>query len=319
MRTALFALLLSVAATSASGQEWPSRTITWIVPFPAGGTVDQPARLLAEQFREALNWQIVVENKPGASGMIGTSQVARSAADGYTWGFVFDTHVTNPTLQPNITYDSEKDLRPVFQLGRVPFVIVTNPDQPFKSFVDVVKAAKAKPRTLNYAVTGLGTLGHLTMAQLQATTGTELVAVPYRGGPPAVQDVLANHVPLYIGSPTLVVEHVKAGRLRPLAYTGRNRSTLLPDVPTLGEQGFGDFTAQAFIGVVAPAGVPKDILDQMAAHLRRAAQEPKIKGWANQVAGLELDAAGPAEFERYLSDETARWRQVIRTQSIRLE
>lgn len=177
-------------------QPWPSRPMTWVVPFPAGGTVDQPARLMADYLRESLGWQIVIENKTGASGMIGTQQVAKSPPDGYTWGFVFDTHVTNPTLQANPTFDVQKDLQAVMMLGRVPFVIVSNPQQPYKTFAEVVAEAKKKPKSISYAIIGTGTLSHLTMVQLQNSHMFELVAVPYRGGPPAVQDVLANHVPL---------------------------------------------------------------------------------------------------------------------------
>lgn len=182
-------------------QPWPSRPMTWVVPFPAGGTVDQPARIMADYLRETLGWQIVVENKTGASGMIGTQQIAKSAPDGYTWGFVFDTHITNPTLQANPTFDVQKDLQAVMMLGRVPFVIVANPQQPYKNFAEVVAEAKKKPKSLSYAIIGAGTLSHLTMVQLQNSHGFELVPVPYRGGPPAVQDVLANHVPFILARP----------------------------------------------------------------------------------------------------------------------
>jgi tripartite-type tricarboxylate transporter receptor subunit TctC len=319
-RSICTALCLSVMtfAASQAQQSWPTRPITWIVPFPAGGTVDQPARLMAEYLRETLGWQIVVDNKPGASGMLGTQQVARAAADGYTWGFVFDTHLTNPTLQPHIAFDNRKDLQPVMMLGRVPFVIVTNPQQPYKTFADVIAAARVKPKSISYAIIGAGSLSHLTMVQLQGLHGYEVVAVPYRGGPPAVQDVLANHVPLYIGSPTLTLEHIRAGRLRALAYTGQARSVLLPDVPTLVEQGLGHFSAQAFIGVLGPAGVPQSILDRFNEELRKAVDQPKIQKWLVEVAGMEMAAGSAEDFQTYIDVETARWREVIETNKIEL-
>ncbi len=293
--------------------------MTWVVPFPAGGTVDQPARLMAEYLRESLGWQIVVENKSGASGMIGTQQVVKSPADGYTWGLVFDTHVTNPTLQTGATFDVQKDLQPVMMLGRLPFFIVANPQQPYKSFADVVAEAKKKPKSISYAIIGAGSLSHLAMVQLQNSHEFELVAVPYRGGPPAVQDVLANHVPLYIGSPTLTLEHIRAGKLRALAYTGDKRSVLLPDVPTLAEQGFRNFSAQAFIGVVAPAGVPAPILERFHAELMKAAGQPKIQKWMAEVAGMESATGSQEDFKNYIASELDRWRKVIVQNQIKLE
>lgn len=305
-------------APSLAEQTWPSRSMTWVVPFPAGGTVDQSARLMSDHLREKLGWQIVILNKPGASGMIGTETVARARPDGYTWGFVFDTHVTNPTIQPNITYDTATEFQPVLMLGRVPFLIVTHPKTPYANFAEVVAAARKAPKTIPYGIIGIGSLSHLTIADLQKLYDFELNPVAYRGGPPAVQDVIGAHIPLYIGSPALTIEYIKGGQLRALAYTGKTRSALLPDVPTLSEQGFAGFSAQTFIGVVGPAGMQHPIPEKFEAALRDALVQPRMQKWMQEVAGMEVSASGPQEFKAYLETETARWRRVIKDQNIKL-
>lgn len=312
-------LAVLTAAAPANGQErWPTKAVHWIVPFPAGGTVDQVARMISERVREAVGQPIIIENRPGASGMLGTSVVAKSPPDGYMWGFVFDTHVVNPSLISKMPYDTRKDLQPVMQVTRVPMVIVANPAQPYRDFTDVVTAAKAKPESISFASVGNGSLAHLMMTLLQIENGFRLVHVPYKGGPPAVQDLLAGHVPLYAASPVLVLQHIRAGRLRALAYTGRQRSPLLPDVSTLSEQGFRGFQAQAFIGVVAPAGIPKSILDRFHAVLTSALGVPDVREKIGNL-GMEIVGSSPEEFRAYLDSEVDRWGKVVRENGIRAD
>ena len=243
---------------SAGAQNWPSGIIKIIVPFPPGGTVDPIARLVQTGLQQRLGATIVIENKPGGSGSAGTAAVAKSAPDGNTWLFVFDTHAVNPFLQ-NLPFDTEKDLDPVVLIGTAPNVLATHPSRPYKTFADVIDAAKAKPDTLTYASVGSGSVGHLTMVQLTKRAGIKMVHVPYRGGGPAMNDAIAGHVDFIIGSAALVMPQVSAATIRPMLQTGKTRMPSLPAVPTAIESGFAEFESYAWWGVFAPAGTPKPV------------------------------------------------------------
>jgi len=317
--TSLLSVVLALSCLSAAAQDrWPSKPIHWLVPFPAGGTVDLVARVLAEKMREPLGQSIVIENRAGASGMLGTAIVAKAPSDGYMWGFVFDTHVVNPSLIAKMPFDTRKDLQAVMQVTRVPMVVVAHPAQPYRSFAEVVAAAKAKPDSISFASVGNGSLAHLMMTLLQIENGFRLVHVPYKGGPPAVQDLLAGHVPLYAASPVLVLQHIRAGKLRALAYTGRERSPLLPDITTLSEQGFRGFEAQAFVGVVAPAGVAKPTIDRFHAAMVAALGVTEVRERIGSL-GMEIVGSSPDEFRRYLDSEMERWGKVVRENGIRAD
>lgn len=321
IRKAAAALATALAAfTGIAGAQdkWPSRPVHWIVPFPAGGTVDLVARALSDKLREQLGQPIVIENRAGASAMVGTSVVAKSAPDGYMWGFVFDTHAVNPSLIPKMPFDTRKDFQPVMHLTRMPMTIVANAAQPYRTFADVVAAAKEKPDSISFASTGNGSLAHLMMTLLQIEQGFRLVHVPYKGGPPAVQDLLAGHVPLYAASPVLVMPHIRAGKVRALAYTGRVRSPLLPEVGTLSEQGFRGFEAQSFVGIVGPAGVPKPVLDRFHAALASALGNAEVRERITKL-GMEIVGSSPEEFRSYLDSEMDRWGKVVRDNGIRAD
>ena len=235
-RSLVLSTLAVPFAQSALGQTATGNITRIIVPFPPGGTVDPIARLVQPGLQQRLGTIIVIENKPGASGSIGTAQVAKSPPDGSNWVFVFDTHAVNPFLQ-KLSFDTEKDLEPVLLIGTAPNLVATHPGHPFKTFADVIAAAKAKPDSVTYGSIGSGSLGHLTMVLLSERAGVKMVHVPYRGGGPLMNDALAGHVDLAIGSAALVTPQVSGGKLRGLAQTSAARIPGLPDVPTVIESG----------------------------------------------------------------------------------
>jgi tripartite-type tricarboxylate transporter receptor subunit TctC len=236
-------LVLAAAGApfAARAQGWPSGIVRIIVPFPPGGSVDAIARMVQPGLQQRLNATVLIENRPGGSGSIGTAAVARAAPDGNTWLFVFDTHAVNPALIPNLSYDSQKDLDPVLLIGTAPNVLATHPSRPYRSLAEVIAAARARPRAVTYATVGAGSLGHLTMVLLSKRAGVDLVHVPYRGGGPAINDAIAGHVDLIIASTALLNAHLQGGTLRPLVQTGLKRQASLADLPTADESGFSGF------------------------------------------------------------------------------
>jgi len=315
---ALFAALapLTVPAQSVN---WPTKPVKFVVPFPPGGTVDPIARLLAVRLTESMGQQFIVENKPGASGSIGTAFVAKSAPDGYTFVFVFDTHAVNPTLIPGMQFDTVKDLAPVMLIGTAPMAIATHPAKPYKTFADVIAAAKAKPDTISYGTIGNGSLGHLTMTLVQQAGGFKIIHVPYKGGGPMTQDALGGQVDLAVGSVAVLAPHVKGGKLRALAVTGDKRSISMPDVPSLSEQGFPGFSALAWWGVFAPAGTPKPILDKFHAELVKVLEKPDLRKTLTDQLGIELAVSTPEALQKFLVGEIARWGKVVRENNIRAD
>ncbi|MFA5916268.1 MAG: tripartite tricarboxylate transporter substrate-binding protein, partial [Burkholderiales bacterium] len=215
--------LLAPLSASAEDANWPTKPVKFVVPFPPGGSVDPLARLIAVRLSASMGQQFIVENKPGASGSIGTAFVAKSAPDGYNFVFVFDTHAVNPTLLP-MTFDTVKDLAPVMLIGTAPMAIATNPSKPYKTFADVIAAAKAKPNTVTFGSIGNGSMGHLTMTLLQHAGGFTLVHVPYKGGGPMTQDALGGQIDLAVGSVAVLSPQVRSGKLRAVAVNGNKRS-----------------------------------------------------------------------------------------------
>src|SRR5262245_4592053 len=215
-------------------QTWPAGTIKLVVPYPPGGSTDVIARLIQPCLQERLATTVIVENRAGASGSVATAAIARSAPDGMSWLMVFDNHAANPFVLPDLSYDTEKDLDPVLLIGTAPYVLSTQAQKPFKTLSDVIAAAKAKPDTISYASVGSGSVGHLAMAQLSTRAGIHLVHVPYRGGGPAMNDAIAGHVDLVIGSTALSIPQIQAGTLRAVAQTGKTRTPTLGAVLTIG-------------------------------------------------------------------------------------
>ena len=310
-----------LASLPAAAQEvnWPAKPVKFIVPFPPAGSVDPLARLVGARLADSLGQQFIVENKPGASGSIGTAFVAKSAPDGYTFVFVFDTHAVNPSLIPNLPFDTAKDLAPVMLVGTAPMAIVTQAAKPYKTFADVIQAAKAKPEALSVGSIGNGSLGHLAMILVQQAGGFRITHVPYKGGGPMMQDAIGGQIDLGIASVAALSANVKGGKLRGVAVTGDKRSQVLPDVPTLAEQGFPGFSAFAWWGIFAPAGTPKPILDKFHAELVKALNRPDLRKQLTETLGMDLAASTPEALQKFLVAEMSRWGKVVRDNSVRAD
>jgi tripartite-type tricarboxylate transporter receptor subunit TctC len=249
-------LFLLVLAFGASAQEWPNHVVKFVSPYPPGGSVDPLARILAAKLTESLKQQFIVENRTGASGIIGTDYVAKSAPDGYTFVFIFDTHSVHQALNPNLPFDPVKDFAPVMIVGRAPMAITTGMMKPYKNFADVLAAAKAKPDTVTIGNVGNGSLAHLTTIVLNQAAGVRLVPVPYKGGGPLSTDLMGGQVDLAMASTAAQAQHVRSGKMRALVLTGDKRSHTMPDVPTLIESGI-NVSAHAWWGILAPARTPR--------------------------------------------------------------
>ena len=316
---AVASALAPLSATAAQDTSWPTKLVTFIVPFPPGGSVDPLARLVGSRLSASLGQQFIIDNRPGGSGSIGTAAAAKASPDGYTFLFVFDTHAVNPTLIPKLPFDTTKDLVPVMLVGTAPMAIVTHPNKPYKSFADVIKAAKAKPDTLSYGSIGSGSLGHLTMKLLEQAGGFVAVHVPYKGGGPMIVDATGGHIETGIASVSVLTPHVKGGKLRALAVTGDKRSHALPDVPALAEQGFPGFTALAWWGIFGPAGIPKPILDKFHAELVKVFNLPDVRKQLAESLGMDLVVSSPEALQKFLVAEIARWGKVVREHNIRAD
>src|SRR2546427_9301332 len=248
-------VLLLLLSFPALAQEWPARLVKFVSPYPPGGSVDPLARILAAKLAESLKQQFIVENRTGASGIIGTDYVAKSAPDGYTFVFIIDTHAVHQALNPNLPFDPVKDFAPVMLVGTAPMAIPTGAMKPYRTFADVIAAAKAKPDTVTLGNVGNGSLAHLTTIVLNQAAGIHLVPVPYKGGGPLSTDLMGGQVELGIASTAAQAQHVRGGKMRALVLTGDKRSHTMPEVPTLREQGI-DVVAHAWWGILAPAGTP---------------------------------------------------------------
>lgn len=317
-RVLLLFLSLFFSAT-AFAQTWPTKPVKFIVPYPPGGTVDPLARLLGGKLVESLGQPFVVENRPGAGGLVGTGAAAKAAPDGYTFLFVFDNHAVNPALVANVPFDTLKDFAPVMLVGTAPYAIVTHPSRPFQSFRDVVKAAKAKPNAVSIGSIGNGTLAHLTIAVAQQVGGFQLNHIPYKGGGPMTQDMLGGQIDLGIGSAALLTPHVRSGKMRGVATTGEKRWHTLPDVPTLIEQGIPGVTVYAWWGVLAPAGTPKPILDKFHAELQKALNLPDVRKTLTEGMGMELVVSSPEMLQKWIVAEMQRWGKVVKDNNIRAD
>jgi tripartite-type tricarboxylate transporter receptor subunit TctC len=318
LRIALIALIALVAgfASSVQAQAWPVKPVKVIAVFPPGGSVDQVARALAQQMSVQTGQSFVVENRGGASGSIGTAALAKSDPDGYTIGVVFDTHAVNPALIPNLPFDTLKDLTPLMLVGTGGMALVTNVAQPYKSFKDVVAAAKAKPGSVAYGTIGAGSLGHLAMTQLGNQLGVEFIQVPYRGGGPLMSDALGNQIPLAIGSVFLVNPHVASGKLRAIAVTSLKPDPSLPGVEPIAAQGVPGFEAYTWWGVFGPGNMPAPLAKRIYEELAKAVNTPSVR--EKLVAqGMDVTGAPGDQLDAFVRKEMARWAKVIKDNNIK--
>src|SRR5262245_19778381 len=294
----LTAIILTAAASAVSAQDWPNKPVKFVSPYPPGGSVDPLARIFALKLGESLKQNFIVENRTGASGVIGTEYVAKSAPDGYTFVFIFDTHAVHQALNPKLPFDTVKDFAPVMIVGTAPMAITTGTAKPYKDFKDVIAAAKAKPESVTMGNVGNGSLAHLTTIVLHQAAGVKFVPVAFAGGGPLSQNVMGGHVELAMASTAAQAGHVKGGKMRALALTGDKRSHTMPDVPTLKELGI-DVVAHAWWGILAPAGTPKPIIDKLHAELVKAIHLPDVHKMLSETQGMDVVALSP--------DDTQKW------------
>ena len=308
--------LASVIAMATNAQTWPTKPVKIIAVFPPGGSVDTVARIISFQLTKQLGQQFIVDNKGGASGSIGTLAAAKSIPDGYTFAVVFDTHAVNPTLIPNLPFDTLKDLAPVMMIGTSAMVIARHPGAAFKEFKDVIAAGKAKADAASFGSIGSGSLGHLAMMQIAGLAGTAFNHIPYKGGGPLVQDAIAGHVPLMIGTIFLAKPQIDAKMLVPLAVTSARRSPRLPDVPTVAEQGLPGFESVAWWGIVAPAGTPPAIIARLNEELVKALKTPEVAEKLS-AQGMEIVGSKPEVLQSFVQSEITRWAKVVKDNKIK--
>jgi tripartite-type tricarboxylate transporter receptor subunit TctC len=313
-RAVLMTLLVALLSLGASAQTWPSKPVKIIAPFPPGGSVDQVARIFAAQLTTQLGQQFVVENRAGASGSIGTQALASSPPDGYTLAIVFDTHAVNPSLIPNLPFDTLKDIASVMLVGTSPMAIVTHVSQPYKDFRDVLAAAKKEP--VAFGSIGTGSLGHLAMAQIASTQHVQFTHIPYKGGGPLMTDAIGNQVPVAIGTVFLANPHVKGGKVRALAVTSAKPSPQMPGVATVADQGVPGFSALAWWGVIAPGATPPAVVHRIYEEFAKALATPAVTQKLSEQ-GMDIVGGPPEEMDRFVRGEIARWATVLRENRIR--
>jgi tripartite-type tricarboxylate transporter receptor subunit TctC len=315
---ALLALSATAGAWAQTAPAWPTRgPIKLVAVFPPGGSVDQVARILAQPLQAQLGQTIIVENKGGASGSIGAAAVAAAPADGYTFAVVFDTHGVNPSLFPNMPFDSRKDLPPVILVGTSPMVLATFAGSQFKTFADVIAAAKAK-KNVSYGSIGSGSLGHVAMSLLAKNAGIEWTHVPYKGGGPLMNDAVAGHVQLSIASVFVTKPHIDSKRLRPLAVTTSKRNPTLPDVPTMAESGYPGFEAPSWWAVLAPAKTPPEIVKRMNEEINKALKTPDV---ASKLAAQGITVVGgtPEAAHKFVDNQMNIWAKVVKDNNIKAD
>jgi tripartite-type tricarboxylate transporter receptor subunit TctC len=310
--------VLTVLPVQALAQAWPTKQpIKLVAVFPPGGSVDQVARVLGQQLQTQLGQSVIIENKGGASGAIGTAQVAQAAPDGYTFAVVFDTHAVNPALIPGLSFDTRKDLEPIALIGTAPMVLATFTGSEYKTFADVMAAAKAK-KNVNYGSISSGSLGHLAMALVGKNNGLDWQHIPYKGGGPLMVDAVAGHVQMSIGSVFVTKPHIDSGRMRPLVVTTSKRSPDLPNVPTMAESGIAGFDAPAWWAILAPAKTPPDILKRMNEEVNKALKNADI---AKKLDAQGIDiVGGSAELARaHIDKQMEVWAKVVKDNGIKAE
>jgi tripartite-type tricarboxylate transporter receptor subunit TctC len=308
----------SIPWTDALAQAWPQKQpVKLVAVFPPGGSVDQVARILAASLQQSLGQTVVVDNKGGASGAIGTGAVAAAAPDGYTFAVVFDTHAVNPALQPRMTFDTRKDLAAVALVGTSAMVLATHADSPYKTFADVVAGGRTTTAP-SYGSIGSGSLGHLAVTLLAKNGKFEMLHVPYRGGGPLMNDAIAGHVPLSVGTVFLTKPHIDSKRLRPLAVTTSTRSPLLPNVPTVAESGFAGFDAPAWWAVLAPAKTPPDIVKRMNEAVNAALKQKDVADKL-EAQGIVVLTGTPESAQKFIEGQIDTWAKVVKDNGIKAD
>jgi tripartite-type tricarboxylate transporter receptor subunit TctC len=315
----LSALALGTFTLPAGAQDkWPSKPITYIVPFPAGGTTDTLARLISQKLGAALGTTIVVDNRPGAGGNIGSELASRAAPDGYTIiGGTISSHAINASLY-KLSYDPLKSFAPITLIGTNANVLVVNPNSPFKSVKDVIAASKSRPGSLSFASAGNGTSQHLSAELFKTMAQIDMVHIPYKGSAPAIQDVIGGQVPLMFDTTVVAGPHIQSGRVRALAVTSIKRLRSMPDVPTMAEAGVPGYEVVSWQGLFAPAGTPPAIIQRLHAEVAAILKQPDVQERLAKL-GVEPSGMSPQQFAAFQAAETAKWAKVVKSANVRLD
>jgi tripartite-type tricarboxylate transporter receptor subunit TctC len=320
-RRCLFAIaaMALIAGATAQGQDYPNRPIKVVIAFPPGGPTDFVGRLLADKLKDFLGQPVIIENKAGANGAIGANEVAKSAPDGYTLFLTTSGAVTiTPNLRTDTPYDTLRDFAPITRVVNVNEVLVVRPALGVSSAKDLVAMAKAKPGTLTFASTGVGSPPHLSLELLQASAGVKFVHVPYRGAAPAITDLLGGQVAAMFADVPVLLPQIQSGKLKPLAVAATQRNPVLPDVPTLAEEGYANTVCDNWYGLLAPTKTPPAIIARLNRAMKAALADPDISARLLKVGAVPA-ATTPEEFGQFLRDEIARWGKVIRERGIKEE
>jgi tripartite-type tricarboxylate transporter receptor subunit TctC len=311
----LLGLLLS---SSVIAQSYPNKPISMVVPQAAGGTNDIVARLIAPTFGDAIGASVVVENRPGAGGNIGTQSVARSAKDGYTLLLTINSaQAINPALYKNPGFDPVNDFVPLYYIGATPYVLVSPPGSPYKTLADVIAAAKKKPGELSYASAGNGTISHLLGAMLNTSAGVDMQHIPYKGVAPAINDVLGGQVPLAFASLPSALNYIKAGKLQAIAISSAKRSSAAPEIPTIAET-YPDCVGEVWVALFAPIGIPTDVVKKIQAAMDKMMAKTDVR--EKLIAqGLDLSPVQPAKLSGLLKDELSKWAKIVKASGAQLD
>jgi tripartite-type tricarboxylate transporter receptor subunit TctC len=322
MKKWLSGALVCLSGVSIAGlahaQSWPTKPIKLIVPYPPGGGTDVIARIVQEPLAKELGQQVIIDNRGGAGGSIGSALAAQSPSDGYTVLFTLSSHTINPAIYTKLPFDTEKDFSSVVTVASLPQILVANPNFPAKTVKEVIEMAKAKPGSISYASVGNGSPGHLAGAMMATDAGVDMTHIPYRGGGPAVTDVIAGQVPLLWVSIPAAAQFVKAGKLRALAVSTVKRSAVFPDVPTMAESGFKDFEVDSWYAMFVPASTPKPIIERLNKAALKVLAQPEVK---EKLLSQGAEAVGdsPSQLGAVVKKEIAKWKQVVKAANIKVD
>jgi tripartite-type tricarboxylate transporter receptor subunit TctC len=314
----LAAAYVAAFALPAAAQTYPARPVKIVVPFAAGGPADIYARFVGERLQAVLGQPFVVENRPGGGAVVGTDVVAKSAPDGYTLLMMSNTHTVNESLLPDRPYQLLRDLAPVAPINYSDLVMVVHPSVPANTLAEFLTLAKAKPGGLNYASSGPGTPYHMAGELFKAMAGVDIVHVPYKGSSGARTDILGGQVQMMFDAITTMAPNVRAGKLKALGTSGRTRSSVLPEVPTVSEAGVPGYEAVIWLGIMAPAHTPKAIVDRLNAEITRATNAPETReAWAKQ--GATAMSMSPEEFGRFMREDIEKWARIVKVSGARAD
>jgi tripartite-type tricarboxylate transporter receptor subunit TctC len=315
---AFLAAALVLASPTGRAQTYPSRPITLIIPFAAGGSNDIVGRAIGKKLTEVWGQPVVVENRSGAGGIIGTSAVAAAQPDGYTLLLVSPTFTINPAIKKAMPFDTVKDFTPVAFIARAPLLVAASNNLPVSSAKELIALARSKPGQISYASAGPGSINHISTELIAVSAGVKLMHVPYRGGAPALNDLVGGHVDIYVSSLPQVLQLAQSGRAKALAVTSARRTALLPDVPTLEESGITGFDLGSWWGIAGPAGMPVNIVNALNSEIGKMLTTPELSTFLSNE-GAESEAMTPQQFGRFMRLETERWTKVAREANISID